>query len=324
MSPELMVVTEASAGMFRKVTFELVSEARRLADERGADVTAVVIDSGSMPDVNELATCGADHILVVNSGERVYKSGEVQAKLIHDLVKERGPEVVLFGATALGRDISARVAAGLKAGLVMDCIGIRAEASGLIARKPLYGGKIIAEFAVEGSPKMMTLRPNVAVVDNMAGRGEVTTLTMVEPVPQVRVLELSVDESPKLDLTEADVVVSGGRGMGGPDFGILEELAGLMGGAVGASRNVVDEGWRPASDQVGQTGKVVSPSLYVACGISGAMQHLAGMNTSNCIVAINSDPDALIFKTADYCIVDDLFEVVPAITAAIRKLAVVT
>jgi electron transfer flavoprotein alpha subunit len=320
MSTEIMVITEVSAGMFRKVTFELVSEARRLADERGADVTAVVINNGSMPDANELAASGADHILVVNSGESAYKTGEIQAKLIQGLVKERDSNVLLFAATTQGREISARVAAGLKAGLVMDCTGICSEDGRLIARKPLYGGKIIAEFAVEGSPEMVTLRPNVAAIDNKEGRGEVKTLTIAEPVSQVRVLELSVDESPKLDLTEADVVVSGGRGMGGPDFSILEELAELMGGAIGASRNVVDEGWRPASDQVGQTGKVVSPTLYVACGISGAMQHLAGMNTSNCIVAINSDPDALIFKTADYCIVDDLFEVVPVMTEAIKKL----
>ncbi len=320
MSTEIMVITEISAGMFRKVTFELVSEARRLADERGADVTAVVINNGSMPDATELAAFGADHILVVNSGESAYKSGEIQAKLIQELVKERDSDVLLFAATTQGREISARVAAGLKAGLVMDCTGIRSEEGRLIARKPLYGGKVIAEFAVEGSPEMVTLRPNIAAMDNKEGRGEVTTLTMAEPVPQVRVLELLVDELPKLDLTEADVVVSGGRGMGGPDFSILEELAELMGGAIGASRNVVDEGWRPASDQVGQTGKVVSPALYVACGISGAMQHLAGMNTSNCIVAINSDPDALIFKTADYCIVDDLFEVVPVLTEAIKKL----
>jgi len=236
------------------------------------------------------------------------------------VIEDGTPGIVLFAATIQGRDISGRVAAGLKAGLVMDCIGLRLENDGLIAKKPLYGGKIIAELSVAGSPKLVAVRPNVLERSTKAGKGIVTSVSPEIKAPLVRVLDIDLDETPKLDLTEADVIVSGGRGLGGPDFKILEELADLLGGAVGASRNVVDEGWRPQSDQVGQTGKVVSPKLYVACGISGAMQHLAGMSTSECIVAINSDPDALIFKIADYCVVDDLFTVVPAMTEAIKKI----
>ncbi len=315
-----MVVTEYAAGQFRKVTRELISEARRLADEMGKEVTAVVVENGSEPDGAELSAFGADHILMVKAVNSDTCSAEVHANLVKTLIKERAPELVLFAATSAGREISARVAAGLKAGLVMDSVGIRLEEGNLIATKPLYGGKIIAEFAIEGNPKMVALRPNVAAIGAKAGNGEVNSITLEVAAPLVKVLEVNIDESPKLDLAEADVVISGGRGMGGPDFTVLEELAELLGGAVGASRIAVDEGWRPVSDQVGQTGKVVSPNLYIACGISGAMQHLAGMNTSNCIVAINSDPDALIFKTADYCVVDDLFEVVPAMTAVIKQL----
>lgn len=320
MSIEILVITEHAAGQFRKISQELICEASRLAAEMGGSVSAVVIENGSQPDGDELSAFGADAILKVQAPDCPFYSAEVQAGLVKQLVLERSPELVLFGATGAGREISARVAAGLKGGLVMDCTGLRVEDGGLIAKKPLYGGKIIADFTVGGRPKMVTLRPNVAAIENRPGKGEVIELHLEAPEPRVKVLEMVVDESPKLDLTEADVVVSGGRGMGGADFSIIEELAELLGGAVGASRNAVDEGWRPASDQVGQTGKVVSPSLYIACGISGAMQHLAGMNTSNCIVAINNDPDALIFKTADYCIVDDLFEVVPVMTEAIRKL----
>jgi len=319
MATDIMVVTEHATGQFRKVSLELVSEARRLADETGGGVTAVVMETGSPPETAQLAACGADTILQVKAAGLDACSAEVQAGLVKVLARERKPALVLCGATTAGREISARTAAGLKAGLVMDCTGLRLTAGGLLAKKPLYGGKVIGEFSVKGSPGLVTLRPNVAAVDSRPGRGEVVKLSLEIPAPRVKVLEISVESTPKLDLAEADVVVSGGRGLGGPDFSMLEELAELLGGAVGASRNAVDAGWRPASDQVGQTGKVVSPDLYIACGISGAMQHLAGMNTARCIVAINTDPEALIFKAADYCIVDDLFEVVPALTAAIRK-----
>lgn len=320
MTKEIIVITEHSAGQFRKVSLETISEAQRLAAKSNYAVTVVVINDGNAPDTSELEACGADVILKVKaSGCEIY-SAEVQANLVKKLVEERNPKLVLFGATMLGREISARTAASLNAGLVMDCTELKMEEGGLMAKKPLYGGKVIAEFAVKGNPGMATLRPNVATVGETAGKGEIAELVLEIAAPKVKVLEMSVEDSPKLDLTEADVVVAGGRGVGGPDFSVLENLSDLLGGVIGASRNVVDEGWRPASEQVGQTGKVVSPSLYVACGISGAMQHLAGMNTSDCIVAINTDPDALIFKTADYCIVDNLFEVIPAMTEEIRKI----
>ncbi len=318
MSMEIMVVAEYTGGQFRKVTRELVSESRRLADELDGEVSAVVFNNGSHPDSSELATLGADRIWMVQPKDCETDSAEVHASLAKALIKKQNPALVLFAATPTGREISARVAAGLKAGLVMDCIGIGIQDGGFVAKKALYGGKIIAEMVVEGRDKLVAMRPNVAVISQQAGKGEVISLELDIPAPMVEVLEMEIDESPKLDLTEADVIVSGGRGLGGPDFSLVEELATLLGGAVGASRNAVDAGWRPVSDQVGQTGKVVSPRLYIACGISGAMQHLAGMTTSDCIVAINSDPDALIFKVADYCVVDDLFDVIPAMIQALR------
>jgi len=320
MSQDVMVVTEHSNGNFRKITYELVSEARRLADELGGEVTAVVIENGSAPDKTVLVSFGADTILFVNHPDLELYSAEVHGDLVMSIIKERAPGIVLFPATIQGRDISARVAAGLNAGLAMDCTGIRLENGKLILKKPLYGGKVIAEVFIEGSPKLVAVRPNVLERADKAGKGEVITLSPEIKTPWVKVLKIDTDDTSKLDLTEADVIVSGGRGVGGPDFGLIEELAALFEGAVGASRNAVDEGWRPVSDQVGQTGKVVSPKLYIACGISGAMQHLAGMSTSDCIVAINSDPDALIFKIADYCVVDDLFEVLPAMTEAIKQI----
>jgi electron transfer flavoprotein alpha subunit len=321
-SQDVLIHAERFGATFRKVAYELVSEGRRLADKLEGDVIVVVMGNGSSSDVNELTTYGADLILTVSDPVLEKYSAEVYADIFCTILKDRDPEIVLFGATAQGRDISARVAAQLQAGLAMECTAVSLKNGLLMAKKPLYGGKIIAEVVVEGKPKMAAVRPNLLEITKKTGNGIVEPVTVDVNEPKVKVLKISVDTTPKLDLAEANVIVSGGSGMGGPDFTILENLAELLDGAVGASRNAVDKGWRPQSEQVGQTGKVVSPKLYVACGISGAMQHLAGMSSSDTIVAINSDPDALIFKIADFCIIDDLFEVVPAITEEIRKLLV--
>jgi electron transfer flavoprotein alpha subunit len=236
------------------------------------------------------------------------------------VIKANEPKIVLFGATVQGKDLAPRLAARLDAGLAMDCTEIRLEGDRLVAVRPIFGGKVLAEVAVESSPKLAAIRPNVVEIEENLKEGQIEKMDVELPAAQTQLIEKRVEPSGQVDLTEADTVVSGGRGMGGADFSIIEELARSLGGAVGASRSAVDEGWRPHSDQVGQTGKVVTPSLYIACGISGAIQHLAGMASSKYIVAINKDPEAPIFKKADYGIVDDLYKVVPAITAEVKKL----
>jgi len=206
----------------------------------------------------------------------------------------------------------------LNAGLAMDCVAVRNDGGSIIATRPLYGGKVLAEVALSGSPQMVALRPNAMAIVESAKDGAVEKIEADPGESRLTFVEKKL-ETEKVELTEADVIVSGGRGMGGDDYSMIEALAALLGGAVGASRSAVDEGWRPHSDQVGQTGKVVSPNLYIACGISGAIQHLAGMSSSKVIVAVNKDPEAPIFSKADYGVVGDLFELVPLITEEVKK-----
>jgi electron transfer flavoprotein alpha subunit len=236
-----------------------------------------------------------------------------------DIVTNSDPRILLLGASSQGKDVAARLGARLDVGLAMDCIAVRLDGEVFVATKPMYGGKVLAEVAVDGVPQIAAIRPNVMDITEAAKAGDVERVEVNTGSVRTRVVEKKLEAASKVDLTEADIVVSGGRGMGGADFSLLEELAEILGGAVGASRSAVDEGWRPHSDQVGQTGKVVSPSLYIACGISGAIQHLAGMGASKYIVAINKDPEAPIFKKADYGIVGNLFEAVPAIIAELKK-----
>ncbi len=207
--------------------------------------------------------------------------------------------------------------------MATDCVEVTIDDGKLLAKRPMYAGKCYGEIVVSGSPQMASLRPNVfpAVENQKAGEVIQYAPALKAEKLKTRVLEVQKDTSGKVDLTEAEIIVSGGRGMKGPEnYPIIEELAEVLGATVGASRASVDAGWRPQSDQVGQTGKIVSPNLYIACGISGAIQHLAGMSSSKYIVAINKDPDAPIFAKADYGIVDDLFKVVPEVTAAAKKL----
>jgi electron transfer flavoprotein alpha subunit len=237
-------------------------------------------------------------------------------------VRAVSPAVVLFPASAMGRDLAPRVAARLGVGLASDCTALAFEEGRLVATRPVYAGKAVLRVAFKGTPAIASLRPKLFAPVERAGAGAAVEPLAADPGPaRATVRELAAAAAERLDLTESEIIVSGGRGLKGPEnFVILEELALALGATVGASRAVVDAGWRPHSDQVGQTGKTVSPKLYVAVGISGAIQHLAGMSSSRCIVAINKDPEAPIFKVADYGLVGDLFEVVPALTDAVRKL----
>ncbi|WDP91506.1 MAG: electron transfer flavoprotein subunit alpha/FixB family protein [Desulfobacter sp.] len=319
MAKEILIVTEIWNGDFRKISLEALSAGRHLADDTGAALTALVMGENVADKAEALAAHGADTVLVAeNPGLASFRPCEFE-NLVTAVIKEKQPGIVIFGATRQGRELSAGVAARTKAGLAPECTGLFIEAGRLVATRPMYGGKVIATVDIEGEIQMVSIRPNVFEIKEAAGEGKIETLAVDLGEANVTLLEEKIEMATRVELTEADYIVSGGRGVGSEDFTVIENLARALGGAVGASRNAVDLGWRPQSDQVGQTGKVVSPKLYIACGISGAMQHIAGMSTSDVIVAINTDPDALIFKTSDYCIVEDLFEVVPAITAELEK-----
>lgn len=316
MASGVLVYVEGDGGGFRKLAFEAVSAGRRLAGELGQSLTVVVIGAGVKAAAPELAEYGADKIIVVDDGSLKSSQTESFAQSLCAVIEQEQPGIVLLGASMAGLEIGARVAAKMQVGLANECSALKIEEGRLVATRRLYGGRVVAEVDIVGTPQLASIRANVMAIEKQPGAGELVDFAPVQSAARVEVLEESRETSSKVELTEADYVISGGRGVNG-DFTLLEELAGQVGGAVGASRNAVDAGWRPQSDQVGQTGKVVSPKLYLACGVSGAMQHVAGINTSDVIVAINNDPDALIFRVADYCIVDDLFEVVPAISKAI-------
>jgi electron transfer flavoprotein alpha subunit len=322
MAQGVLVFAEQVDGNFRKIAYEAVSEGRRLADTLDERVAAIVLGSGIEGIAGELGKYGADKILVGDDPALADYTTEAYTNVLFDVVKENDPGILLLGASSQGKDLSARLSARLGVGLAMDCIALRLDGEKLIATRPVYGGKLLADVALEGIPQMAAIRPNVMEIMEVAKGGDLERLAINPGVARTRVVEKRLEAATRLDLTEADVIVSGGRGVGGPDFSLLEELAEVLGGTVGASRSAVDEGWRPHSDQVGQTGKVVSPNLYIACGISGAIQHLAGMQISKYVVAINKDSEAPIFKKADYGIVEDLFKAVPAITAELKKSSV--
>jgi electron transfer flavoprotein alpha subunit len=320
MAQGVLVFAEQVDGSFRKIAYEAVSEGRRLADTLGETVTAVVLGSGVDGIAGELGKYGADRILVGDDPALADYTTDAYTNVLFDVVKGNDPRIFVLGASSQGKDLSARLAARLGVGLAMDCTALRLDGEKLIATRPMYGGKVLAEVALEGIPQMSAIRPNVMEIVEAPKAGDVERVEINRGAVKTRVVEKRVETASRVDLTEADVIVSGGRGMGGPDFSLLEELAEVLGGAVGASRSAVDEGWRPHSDQVGQTGKVVTPNLYIACGISGAIQHLAGMGSSKYIVAINKDPEAPIFKKADFGIVEDLFKAVPVIMAELKRL----
>lgn len=311
----VLVIAEQVDGAFRKVTFEALTAAREL----GSEVNAAVIGSGVEANASELAKYGASKIMVADDGALADYTVDGYTNVAADVIGKINPSVVILGATSQGKELAARLSARLDAALAGDCISMKMEGDQVVATRPMYGGKILADVALSGSPVIVSLRPNTITAEESAGEGAVEKIDAHVGEAKTKIISKQL-ETGKIDLTEAEIVVSGGRGMGGSDYSIVEALAETLGAAVGASRSAVDEGWRSASDQVGQTGKTVSPNLYIACGISGAIQHLAGMSSSKVIVAINKDAEAPIFSKADYGIVGDLFEVVPALTEEIKKI----
>jgi electron transfer flavoprotein alpha subunit len=325
MAAKVLAFAESRNGKLKKSSLECASEAARLAKKLGGDAVAVVAGDGVAALGAELGATGVARVIALESKDLANYNGDSYGAAVAAVAKQESPDVVLFSATALGKDLAPRVAAHLDAGYAADITGTSVEGGKFLARRPVYAGKSYIEIEFAKTPAVASLRPNnfdLAPKSNGAAAA-VETRAPALPAPKSRVKEVKTAAAgAKPDLTEAAIIVTGGRGMKGPEhFALLEKLsAAIPGSVVGASRAVVDAGWRPHSDQVGQTGKTVSPNLYIACGVSGAIQHLAGMRTSKCIVAINKDPEAPIFKVADYGIVGDLFQVVPALEAEFKKL----
>lgn len=318
----VLAFAEQRDNKFKKSTFETVCAARSIADQLQGELAALVIGNGVTSLAAQLGAYGAHRVVAVDEPGLEQHSNTAYAKILADVAQDEGAAIVLLPASQMGKDLAPRVAGKLNAGLASDCIALNVEEGDVIATRPVYAGKALLDVKVNTAVKVFTLRPNV--FSATAGTGA----TVVEKRSAVlspsdfssRVISTKV-VSGRPDVTEADIIVSGGRGMKGPEhFTLIEELASVLGAAVGASRAVVDAGWRPHDEQVGQTGKTVSPILYVACGISGAVQHLAGMSSSRYIVAINKDKDAPIFQVADYGIAGDLFEIVPELTQQLKQL----
>ncbi len=329
MATDIWFFAEHKDGNLRKVTLELLGEAKRLAAAAGGEAVAVLAGSGLGGLAGQLGQYGPDRIILLDDPALAeYRTGPY-TNVLAVLVAERKPLAFLFGNTALTRDLAPRVAGRCGAPLFSDCTGAAYRDGALHFTRPMYGGKLYADVtgAAVGQPGttvFAALRANVFGAAQATGGSPAVETAAVAVPPDALwpvVKETLAQVSGKVELAEANIIVSGGRGVGGADgFKVLEELADALGAAVGASRMAVDNGWRDYKYQVGQTGKTVSPTLYIACGISGAIQHLAGMSSSKCILAINTDPEANIFKVADYGIVGDLFQVVPALTQEFRRL----
>ncbi len=318
----VLVFTESSGPQIRKSSFEAATEGRRLADLLGTQEYALSIGNGLEPVAGELGKYGVDHVLLSESPDLALFHPEYYREVVLDTVRKVSPSILLLSATSTGKDLAPRLAICLNTGLASECVQLELQGQELVATRPAYAGKVLIRLKIKGTPQIATLRPNVFTAKQLATpkSPSLDRLPFKRPDSRMTVREFVVHEGKRLDLTEASIIVSGGRGMGGPqNYNILEELANALGGVVGASRASVDAGWRPHSDQVGQTGRTVSPTLYIACGISGAIQHKVGMVNSKVIVAINKDAEAPIFGFADYGIVGDVFEVVPALTRELKK-----
>jgi electron transfer flavoprotein alpha subunit len=324
MAQGILVFIEHRDGTPLKVSLEALGEARRVADKMSEPVAGVILGSDASAVAAKIPA-GADRILTGESPLLDRYSSSAYARAIATAVESAQPRAVFIGGNIRGRDLAPRLAARLAAGLVSDCIELRVEGAEIHAVRPVYAGKARWIVRAASEPFIVTTRPNVfdPPAADAAGSGTVESFDpgIAEGDVLAPVASFEKKESDRPELTEASIIVSGGRGMKGPEnFHLVESLAKELEAAVGASRAVVDAGWREHGDQVGQTGKTVSPNLYVACGISGAIQHLAGMSSSKVIVAINKDKDAPIFKVADYGIVGDVFEVLPALTEEIHKM----
>jgi len=317
---KVLAVLEQRDGALRKVSHEVLAAARGLADQSGGSVDAVVLGAGAVAGMDQLGGFGADQVLHATHADFALYSPDGAAATIASIGAGYG--AVVFAATAMGRDLAPRVAAQLGVSCATDVTALGVNGNAVTVTRPIYAGKVLQHGKLTGKTAVVSVRPNTFHPVSSAKAGAVATLAVPAFTARVASKGVKKPDAAVLDVTEASVVISGGRGLKEPaNFKLLEDLAAAFGNAaVGASRAVVDAGWRDHGEQVGQTGKTVSPPLYIAVGISGAIQHLAGMRTAGTIVAINRDKDAPIFKVADYGIVGDLFEVLPRLTEEVKKL----
>jgi electron transfer flavoprotein alpha subunit len=325
MSKGIWIIVEQNQSQIRKVSLELLSRARAIADGAGEPLVAVIPGSGVVGFADVAASYGADKVILIDDERLANYTTGAYTSVLNKLIRKEEPKAVLIGNTAVGKDLAPRLAQRLGVGMASDCTGLEEDDADFLSfKRPIYGGKAFAEVTAKAEPVLATIRPNTFPLAEPDGsrKAEVVNETADIDADDLKAIvkEIVIAASERPDLIEADIIISGGRGLKGPEnYGILEECADVIGAAVGASRAAVDAGWIEQKFQVGQTGKTVSPTLYIACGISGAIQHLAGMGTSKFIVAINKDPEANIFTVADYGIVGDLFDVVPLLTEEFRK-----
>jgi electron transfer flavoprotein alpha subunit len=317
---KVLVIAETKESKIKKTSFELLSQAQNLGAD---DITALLIGEGVSDLAAELGHYGATKVLVADHALLHHYTTEGYAHVVKQAIDSIQPELVLFAASTNGKDLAPRLSARLDAGLVSDALELSHDGSKFVAVRPMFAGKAMAKVSVASSPALVSMRPNVVSVKpaDSSRSAEVSALDLSLTDADIRAKVVAVEAAggDKIDVAEADIVVSGGRGLKAPEnFKLVEDLAEVLGAGVGASRAVVDAGWRPHSEQVGQTGKTVSPTLYVACAISGAMQHLAGMSSSKNIIAINTDAEAPIFKVASYGMVADVFDVLPELTEKLK------
>lgn len=326
MAKGIWIIVEQSKSEIRKVSLELLSQGRILADRTGEPLTAVILGKDIAELADKAAAYGADKVILVENDKLADYTTGAYTSVLNKLIRKEEPQAVLLGNTAVGKDLAPRLAQRLGVGMASDCTGMEFDEENFLTfRRPIYGGKAFAQVVANARPVLATIRPNtfpIAVPDETRKADVVKETTEIDPADlRAIVKEIALAASQRPELIEANVIISGGRGMKGPEnYCVLEECADVIGAAVGASRAAVDAGWIEQKFQVGQTGKTVSPTLYIACGISGAIQHLAGMGTSKVIVAINKDPEANIFNLADYGVVGDLFEIIPLLTEEFKKL----
>lgn len=318
MANKILVVLEQRDNQLKKNSFEAAKAGSDLAKDLGYEITSVVVGD-EIKDLTNIGGYGIKEVTHLKNPKLASYSSFDYAKAISEYANDTGADILILGNTALGKDLAPKLSVKLDAGIAMDCVDLKTLDNEIIATRPIYAGKALLDVKINSDKKIFTIRPNVFNPgESTADTSNVVEKTIEAELP-VKVIEIKKNEG-KLDVSEASIIVSGGRGLKEPEnFKLVEELAEVLGAAVGASRAVVDAGWRPHAEQVGQTGKTVSPNLYVALGISGAIQHLAGMRSSKYIVAINKDPDAPIFQVADYGISGDVFEVVPALIEELKK-----